>query len=152
MNKDIIILILNNLQLKDILISSQINKEYNTIVKKHKWNHLIIRIKINNLINVLNTFNFINYDLSYTNITDEIVKYLSNSNYHTLNLSWCQNITDDSVKLLSNCHTLDLSNCCNITDESVKLLSNCHTLYLHKTKIKNKCINFLKLNNVNIYG
>ena len=50
---------------------------------------------------------------------------------HTLDLSYCRQITDDSVKELRGCHTLYLGGCDKITDESVKELRSCHTLYLN---------------------
>ena len=47
-------------------------------------------------------------------------------NIHTLNLSYCDNITD--VSSLDSVHTLDLTKCKNITD--VSALGNVHTLIL----------------------
>ena len=49
---------------------------------------------------------------------------------HTLNLSYCYNITNTSIKKLKNCHTLNLSHCSNIRDIGIKELKKCHTLNL----------------------
>ena len=62
-------------------------------------------------------FNFLKYDFSDSNITDDIVKKLSGC--HTVNLSCCTEITDESVEKLSGCHTLYVSDCNQIIDESI---------------------------------
>ncbi|NBS59756.1 MAG: hypothetical protein EBS65_22515 [Betaproteobacteria bacterium] len=49
---------------------------------------------------------------------------------HTLDLSYCNNITD--VSMLGNLHTLDLTGCDNITD--VSMLDKVHTLIGHVAK------------------
>ena len=105
--------------LRDLLNFRLVNKYYSDFVRKNQWNHLIIKSKSNIYINnIIKTFSFVNYDFSYTDITDESVKMLGNC--HTLNLCYTK-ITDESVKMLGNCHTLDLSHT-KITDESVKML------------------------------
>ena len=126
---EILTLIFNLIPINDLLNIQQINKYYYHLIKKVRLgNHIIKLQQIPNIIYVVNNYQFMKYDFSCTQITDESVKFLGNC--HTLNLCSCKNITDESVKLLGNCHTLDLTYCNQITDESVKLLGNCHSLYL----------------------
>ena len=64
-------------------------------------------------------------------------------NLHTLNISFCNKITD--VSMLGNLHTLDISQCDKITD--VSMLSKLHTLYMYGCNITDITI----LRNVIIY-
>ena len=61
-------------------------------------------------------------------ITDEVIKPLGN--LHTLNLTSCKNITDKGIKNLGNLHSLYLPWCDEITDEGIKHLGKLHTLDL----------------------
>jgi hypothetical protein len=145
--EDVIILILDNLNSKEIIKCELISHCYKVIIRKHHWinkqfylwkyiDHVLTNYNFKNImINsrysdvnryIYNLKNCHTLDLRYTNITNESVKELKNC--HTLNLSWT-NITDKSVKELKNCHILYLTGT-NVTDESVKELKNCHTLYL----------------------
>ena len=124
-------IIFEYLTIKNIIKLCLLNKAIKKFVNETIWDHDILNInydivhKNNKIINYLvNSFNIKKYNLSYcTNITDESVKMLANC--HTLDLSCCTNITDKSVKMLANCHILDVSYCNKITDESVKMLANC---------------------------
>jgi hypothetical protein len=160
---DVIILILENLNIKEIIKCELICHDYKIIIRNHHWINKQFII-YDNIDFVLNTYNFKNIKICYnlnidvnlyinklkhchtlnlrdTTITDESVKELKHC--HTLNLSGT-NITDESVKELKHCHTLNLSRCRKITDESVKELKNCHALDLGWTKITDKSINELK--------
>ena len=109
--------ILKYLPLSELINVSQVNKYLCALIREHKWGHLIVRLKdTDNIESVVKNFNFIKYDFSESNITDDIVRQLSGC--HTLNLRYCDKITDESVKELRGCHTLNL-NCTEITDESV---------------------------------
>jgi Leucine-rich repeat (LRR) protein len=74
----------------------------------------------------------------YVTVTDQELSLMINicSNLHTLDLSYCDKITDVGLKelaKLTNLHTLDLSYCDEITDVGVKelaKLTNLHTLDL----------------------
>ena len=139
---------LKYLTLKELINLEKLNWDFLNLIRKTRWNHLIVRIRNIDTINfVINNYNFTKYNFSdfeaddngnllpnchtfyrlQYNINIENVKLLDNC--HILNLP-CYYITDESVKLLGNCHTLNLSGCNEITDESVKLLTNCHILYL----------------------
>ena len=131
----------------DIILKLDIHSMLNVNILSSKFHILIkkyeipdnskshtIKLKntddINNRLEILIIeYNFKKYDLSFCNeITDKSVKLLNG--LHTLNLFGCDKITDESVKLLGGLHTLNLSFCNKITDESVKLLGRLHTLSL----------------------
>ena len=117
------------LPLSELINVSHVNKYLCALIRGHNWDHLIVRLKDTDKIqSVVKNFNFLKYDFSESNITDDIVKKLSGC--HSLNLSFCPQITDESVKELRGCHTLNLRYCRQLTDESVKELRGCHTLYL----------------------
>ena len=110
--------ILKYLALAELINVSLVNKYLCALIRGHKWDHLIVRLKDTDKIkSVVKNFNFLKYDFSHSDITDDIVKKLSGC--HTLNLSGCKKITDISVKELRGCHTLYLRYCKKITDESV---------------------------------
>lgn len=113
------------------------DKYHQSLIYKYHFNNIIIHLKNSDdiddkVIYLNNKFNFYNYDLSNTIITDKSVKTLYKCKY--LNLNYCKNVTDESVKLLGNIKYLYLF-CCNITDESVIFLEKCHTLSLCGSKI-----------------
>jgi len=65
-------------------------------------------------------------DVSYCNITDKGLEYLSKIQLNTLILSCCKKITDEGIKHLNKdkLHTLDITGCRKITDEGIKHLGN----------------------------
>ena len=67
---------------------------------------------------------------SCNNITDEGIKYLGDRNINWLILGCSIKITDKGIKLLVNLHTLQICGCDNITDEGIQCLVNLHTLQL----------------------
>lgn len=80
-------------------------------------------------------------DLSYTPVTNDNLKILTN--LHSLSVYRCSLITDDSIKYLTNLHMLDVCHC-NITDESLRSLANLTHLILFNThKISNDMLNSL---------
>ena len=106
------------LSLSQLINVSEVNKYVCALIRGHKWDHLIVSLSDTDKIkSVVKNFNFLKYDFSESNITDDIVRQLSGC--HTLDLSACDQITDESVKELRGCHTLYLSDCYQITDESV---------------------------------
>lgn len=70
-------------------------------------------------------------------VNDDIFAQLSIdgqlSGLHTLNISNCNNISDNTFKHLSSLHSLNMDNCYNenITDEAFKHLSNLESLYMN---------------------
>ena len=88
--------ILKYLPLAQLINVRLVNKYLSDLIRGHKWDHLIVRLTYRNDIeSVVKNFNFLKYDFSESNITDDIVKKLSGC--HTLNLSSCHQITDESV-------------------------------------------------------
>ncbi len=133
----------------DNLLNLQLLSKYNKhLIRKTKWFHVDVKLNntsnINDKVNYLATnFNFMKYILFLCdNITDESVKMLCN--VHSLDLSCCYNITDESAKMLGNVHSLNLTRCYKITDESVKMLGNVHTLNLNNyNKITDESVKML---------
>lgn len=109
-------------------------------------------ISYENLGKVMGYFGFRNIDLSGKYITDEHLKLIKDC--HTVNLRWCNYITESGFKQLCNCKTiiLDLNeisdieplrncrnislySCTNIEDEQFTKLKNCHSLDLQCTNV-----------------
>ncbi len=80
-------------------------------------------------------------DLSFTNITDDQLKYLEGA--HTIYLTGCENITDAGMKHLKGVHILDITET-GITDAGLKHLKGVNTIYLMDTEITEKGKEFLK--------
>ena len=88
--------ILKYLSLAQLINVRLVNKYLSDLIKWCKWDHLIVRLRDTYKIkSVVKNFNFLKYDFSFSNITDDIVKKLSGC--HTLYLSYCPQITDESV-------------------------------------------------------
>ena len=84
------------LSLSQLINVSEVNKYLCALIRGHKWDHLIVRLRdTDNIESVVKNFNFIKYDFSFSCITDDIVKKLSGC--HTLYLMCCYQITDESV-------------------------------------------------------
>src|SRR5579862_5359683 len=97
--------------IKNIIHLSLLSSSHLKSVRKYSWKNTISLLN-NNMMQII----------------------IDNYNFKVLKLS--PSITFNKVVLeyLKHCHTLDLTWCYNITDESVKELKNCHTLYLTRTK------------------
>jgi len=156
---EIIVEILKKISLDDLINLSYTDKESREIVKNVRLSHMIKlrRYVDEQLKNIIKNYNFINFDLGYSDITDEGFKVLNNhycryvsikgSNLitnkgisflkgcHTVNLSYCKLVTDEGIKALSNCYTVNLSWCKLVTDEGIKALSNCHTVDLSECRL-----------------
>jgi len=127
---EIIVNILELLSIKDLITLCSVNRELREIIKNVRLSH-VISLKgwtDEKLINIVENYNFINFDLSLSNVTDVSLEYLTNC--RTVNLSFCKLITDEGIKALKNCHTVILSFCRLVTDEGIKFLGNCHTVNL----------------------
>ena len=84
------------LPLSELINVTEVSKYLCALIRGHKWDHLIVRLKYTDKIkSVVKNFNFLKYDFSHSDITDDIVKKLSGC--HTLYLSSCDQITDESV-------------------------------------------------------
>lgn len=85
-----------------------------SIIRNTYCKHLIMKpISANAFYHLTKYYSFGKCKLTVLNkiVNNEMIKRLSALNYHTINLSNCKNITDNSVKTLRKCHTLDLNNC-----------------------------------------
>ena len=108
---------------------------------------IILKLKSNDMLNInvlsrkfhqlIKSYNITNNSISHTiklnnygDINEKIKILTKEYNFKKYNLTKCDKITDESVKLLTGLHTLDLTCCERITDESVKLLTGLHTLNL----------------------
>ena len=75
------------------------------------------------------------------NITNDFLYFLKDYNFlYNLDLSNCNNITDEGLKYLENTTIkhLNLSNCSNITDEGIKYLKTSEMISLN---LENTMIN-----------
>ena len=88
--------ILKYLPLARLINVRLVNKYLSDLIRGHKWDHLIVGLRDTEKIqSVIKNFNFIKYNFSFSNITDDIVKKLRGC--HSLNLSHCDKITNGSV-------------------------------------------------------
>ena len=119
---EILIEIFKCLPLLDLLNLKRVNKKFNAIVKKNKWENITVKINKNipnrRLKKFIKTHSFINYDLNGCKINNNILKFLK---VNTLSLSNCRNITNKGLKNLLVYNMLDLSY--STTDEGLKYLS-----------------------------
>ena len=66
------------LSLSQLINIRLVNTYLSDLIRGHKWDHLIVRfIDTDKIKSVVEKFNFIKYDFSDSNITDDIVKKLS---------------------------------------------------------------------------
>ena len=93
----LLIQIFKELSLTDLLKIEIQNKYFRDLVQNTKWDHFVVKLQSTDKIKmVIKKYHFMKYDFSYSSITDEIVKKLRNC--HSLDLSYCYKITDESVK------------------------------------------------------
>ena len=83
--KDTFLEICNHLSLKQIIGLESLSKEHQQWIRNHNWINILVKLNNTNFEYVINNYSF-----------------------KKLDLSWCNKITDDSVKYLSNTHTLKL--------------------------------------------
>src|SRR5580700_1485047 len=97
--------ILKYVSLKQLLEIEQINKKFEYLIINNEWPHLdLIKIKSEDTLIIAATrHKFLNFNLSFCNISDASVKMLSNC--HTLNLAGCYQITDKGLAHLKRVHT-----------------------------------------------
>ena len=126
---DIFFEIFRHLELKELIKMELLNKRIRKLIRTTKWTDIMVDLSRKKFVHfdyVIGNYQFVKFDLSFTKIID--LRKLKKC--HTLDLSWCDKITDESVKELKNCHRLNLNGCIKITDNGVKKLKNCHTLGL----------------------
>ena len=123
---EIIVIILEQLSFEDLIKLSQVNRELREIIKSVRWRHTV---KLNKwtdekLIYFVNNYNFINFDLRNSKITDTGLKVFNDHYCHTVNISGCSLVTDEGIKALSGCNTVILYGCNLVTNEVKKYLKD----------------------------
>jgi len=99
---DVIIRIFEYLPLSQIWELQYLSKSLGKLMREYKWNK---------------TFNF-KKDIT----DDELIEIIKNWNINKLDLSFCKQITNKSVKKLINIQKLSIHHCNNITYDSIKKL------------------------------
>ena len=137
MNRENILIISKFLGYKDILELRKI-KEY-VFTEYVKYNEISFDTEIEDEdLYVLKKYDIRKINLSYcTNITNEGLKIISNTKYNinnSINLALCRNITDRGLKYLSNFRYIDLHGCNNITERGLLYLINCVRINLKNCK------------------
>ncbi|XWV25521.1 putative ankyrin repeat protein [Tupanvirus deep ocean] len=147
---DVMGLIFGYLPLKNIIELELVCKKFRKFIRSHLWNMKVRLYKIKNIEHVVNNYNFLHYDFSYSLIDDSIVEKLGYC--RTLNLSWCVFITNNSLKYLNKCESVVLNYCpkinnClqlspqNITEDYLKLLVDFYVKAIYHNNIEIiKCI------------
>jgi hypothetical protein len=92
--REIITEIFKNLSLKELIENETVCKSFMSIIRTTKWDQFVVKLKDTNRIEyVRKNYNFTKYDFIHSSITDDILKMFVNC--HTLDLSWCNKITDE---------------------------------------------------------
>ncbi len=141
--REMIITIFENLSLQDLVKTELVCKKFKDFVRSTKWSNVMVKLTcIAKILHVADTYQFLNYDFSESEITDYVVEKLSDC--HTLNLRNCLKITDASISVLK-CTSLDISSCVLVTDSSIQKLTMCRNLKLDWCNIiSDECISSLK--------
>ena len=138
--RDINPIILNYLDLNSAKNFRLTCTHSNNLFKKH-WNHLVVVRKLDTFLKKrvlkdpvddiikLNYLRKISLKSNRKYVNDDILQYFQD--VHTLNIQWCDKITDVGLQCLSNIHNLDLRGCHRITDAGLVHLQHVHTLTLY---------------------
>jgi hypothetical protein len=141
---ELIIKIFNYLDHEGLMKMYEI-EEYKSFIKNNVWKNITIKLvkkkRIQKFIDNGWIKCFVKYDLSCSEINDELLKYFSHCNY--LNLFQCSQLKDNCTEYLKNCYEVNLNECHQITDVGAKQLSNCSILKLGQTRITRNCIKYL---------
>ena len=117
------------MKVKDVLTFRLVNSYFERLFRM--WmqsNELKLRKEIND--DAFGELTFLDYERTTINLTwcDEItdngLQYLVNCT--NINLFDCRNITDNGLQYLANCTTINLAYCRNITDNGLQYLANCN--------------------------
>ena len=144
---EIIVEVLKKISLNDLINLSYADKELREIVKNVRLPHMIKlrRYVDERLKNIIKNYNFINFDLSYSDVTDKGLKVLNNHYCRYVSIEGSNLVTDEGIKALSNCHTVELFDCILVTDEGIKALCNCQYItFFDCVFVTDEGIDFLK--------
>ena len=130
--QELFIEILKGLLLHELVDMTELDTNFNILIKRIEWDHIIVKLfALSDIRYVIKNFKFKKYDFTYSNIND------------------------DDLKLLTHCHTLYLVGCMCITEQaSIKLLCSCKEIWLYGSlfgrKINNT-IEYLRQNGCKVY-
>ena len=85
--------IFNYLTLNELIKMESVSYSLHDYIISNKWNQLVSLNNLTKISFVIKNYQFVNYNFSYSNITDESVKLLGNCN--TLYFDGCNLITGD---------------------------------------------------------
>jgi hypothetical protein len=118
---------------------------YKDFIKNNVWKNIKIKLvkhkRIKKFIDSGWINCFVKYDLSRSEIDNDLLKYFSHCDY--LDLFQCCKLTDKCTEYLKNCYEVNLNECHQITDIGAMNLSNCPILKLGQTRITRNCIKHL---------
>ena len=118
---------------------------YRELIKNNVWKNITIKLikkkRIQKFIDSGWINCFVKYDLSRSEIDNDLLKYFSHCDY--LNLFECTKLTDKCTEYLKNCYEVNLNECHQITDIGAENLSNCPIVKLGLTRITRNCIKYL---------
>ena len=118
---------------------------YKDFIKSNVWKNITIKLvkkkRIQKFIDSGWIKCFVKYDLSRSEIDDDLLKHFSHCDY--LDLFQCYQLNDKSTEYLKNCYEVNLNECHQITDIGAKNLYNCLIVKLGQTRITRNCIKYL---------
>ncbi len=145
LSNELIIKMLNYLDHEGLMKVYEIDY-YKELIKNNVWKNITIKLvkkkRIQKFIDSGWINCFVKYDLSRSEIDNDLLKYFSHCEY--LNLYQCYNLNPGCTQYMKNCYYVDLSHN-HIEDDDIKYLQNCHTIKLLNCKyLKDKCTEYLK--------
>ena len=92
---------------------------YKDLIKNNVWKNITIKLvkkkRIQKFIDSGWINCFVKYDLSRSEIDNDLLKFFSHCEY--LDLFQCYQLTDKCTKYLKKCYEVNLNECSQITDE-----------------------------------
>jgi len=108
----------------------QLSKFHANLIRKHQWTHLIVPFRKDNYEYIMNSHNFKNIRLHTWEMSCYTALQLKNYNIYKLAVYRCSFMHDDITTYFDHIRILDLSYCKQLTDLSIKHLGNVHSLNL----------------------
>lgn len=120
---EIIVEIFGYITLVELVRIELVCQKFKHISREIHWPHLIKLRHNENIAHVARTYCFSEYDLSYSDVTDDTLELLAPL-CRRIDLSECDEISDVGVKYLTNCQEINISYCPQISDEVIENLRN----------------------------
>ena len=119
---------------------------YKDFIKNNVWKNITIKLVKNKRIKKFIDSGwikcFVRYDLSRSEINNDLIKYFSHCHY--LDLYKCYNLETGCTQYMENCYYVNLSHN-YIYDDDIKYLQNHHTVLLLNCRyLSDKCTEYLK--------